>query len=97
MGLICVKFSLTNDTNCNSKVKFNNLKALFRYRESVRAFYSNVYFVYLPVCSLRLSHTQLKRFIVQDHLSVNDDHITSYFGLLCVGNFKMSGLPMEKV
>ena len=93
-----MKLSLFNDTNCNSKVKFNNVKALLRDKESVRAFYSNVYFVYLPVCSLRLPHTQLKRFIVKDHLSVNDDHIiTSNFGLFCIGNFRMSGSPMEKV
>jgi len=26
-------------------------------REPVRAFYNNVYLVYLPVCSLHLSHT----------------------------------------
>ena len=35
----------------------SHLKVYFRDRESVRAFYNNVYLVYLPLRSLRLSHT----------------------------------------
>ena len=38
-------------------LNFKSFKSLVRDRESVRAFYNNVYFVYLPVYSLRLSHT----------------------------------------
>ena len=34
--------------------------AWIRKRESVKAFHNNVYLVYLPVCSLRLSHTRKK-------------------------------------
>ena len=36
------------------------LRIYFRDRESVKAFHNNVYLVYLPVCSLRLSHTGTK-------------------------------------
>ena len=38
---------------CSNRFPIPTLKSLFRDGESVRAFHSNVYLVYLPVCSLQ--------------------------------------------
>ena len=44
-------------SNRSLSLKFKSSKSLCRDRKSVRAFHKDVYLVYLPVCSLHLSHT----------------------------------------